>query len=422
MILKMRFSPILLKRNEASITSNIVRKTSLQQFVTSIIHPNNHVPRREEHSLCFGPQLQRLCETARGTHLTFIIQRMSPAEASQINETQRQYFFYASLFLFITGTIGNLLNILVFRTLRCFRGNQCAFGFVLESMSNIGIVVSIFPAYFYEYSSGVDPATSSIVWCKLKNGLSDMFGLCSMFTICFQTFDQFMVTNPRPSYRRVSSLKLAHRVLACNVIFVVLHTLPFMILAEINASGRCKISNSVMNTYSSIFYYPVLSCALPIITTVTLSLFAYRNVRRIVRRQISVERRRLDRQLTAMVLARVLSLILLGLPYIGSQLYRVNVNTATADPVTLAVGNLLNAITNTVLYLNFAVRQVITARDRRLCFVFVDDILSVPDRVESISSTDEASHAEMLRTTIGCLWSEDAGKRRGKSRGTGDRT
>ena len=46
--------------------------------------------------------------------------------------------------------------------------------------------------------------------------------------------------------------------------------------------------------------------------------------RRIIRRQISVDRRRLDQQLTAMIFVRIISHTILTLPYIIYRIYSLN--------------------------------------------------------------------------------------------------
>ncbi|CAF4861141.1 unnamed protein product, partial [Rotaria sp. Silwood1] len=51
---------------------------------------------------------------------------------------------------------------------------------------------------------------------------------------------------------------------------------------------------------------------------------AFRNVRRIHRQQMSNTRRRLDQQLTAMILARVILFVLCLLPYIAQRFYTMN--------------------------------------------------------------------------------------------------
>jgi hypothetical protein len=107
--------------------------------------------------------------------------------------------------------------------------------------------------------------------------------------------------------------------------------------------------------YFSFFYYPILSSALPLIVTASFSLMAYHNVRHIIRRQIPVIRRRLDRQLTAMVLARVICIIILGFPYIFSTLYQLNANISQDNYIGLAISGLVGAITYSLLYTNFSV-------------------------------------------------------------------
>ncbi|CAF4804398.1 unnamed protein product, partial [Rotaria socialis] len=76
----------------------------------------------------------------------------------------------------------------------------------------------------------------------------------------------------------------------------------------------CNIYNTISKRYYTFFYFPIVTNVLPITTTITSSLLAYRNVRRIVCLQRPVFRRRLDRQMTAITLARIVVLIALGSP------------------------------------------------------------------------------------------------------------
>ena len=270
-----------------------------------------------------------------------------------ISET---YWFCFHIFLLTAGLISNLALILIFLTLRVFRENQCAFYFTVESIANIGLLLLTSPAFIYEYLSAQDPSLFSIVWCKIQSSMSQTLGLCSLFTVCFLAFDQYMSTNPRPHFRQISSLKLAHRLTLVNVCFVLLHTIPFLIFTEMRHGELCTIYNVVLYIYLTYFYYPILSAAIPLLITLTFSLLAYRNVRRIIRQRIHVFRRRLDRQLTAMVLARVFCLILFGLPYIFYSLYRINVSVANSGQLQIVIIKLLSRTAYSFLYMNFAVK------------------------------------------------------------------
>jgi len=117
----------------------------------------------------------------------------------------------------------------------------------------------------------------------------------------------------------------------------------------------CTVYNPTLKKYFSFFYYPILSNALPLVITVSFSLLAYRNVRRIVRRQVPIVRRRLDRQLTAMVLARVICAIVLGLPFICITLYELNLNNNGDNCMQLAITALIGIVFYSLLYTNFSV-------------------------------------------------------------------
>ena len=96
---------------------------------------------------------------------------------------------------------------------------------------------------------------------------------------------------------------------------------------------------------------------LPFFVSSLLSLLAYRNVRRIVRRQIPLIRRRLDQQMTAIALARVVSMILLVAPFLIFSLVNLNINRNDLNDVGKAVYSLLSMITSLLVYSNFSVSE-----------------------------------------------------------------
>ncbi|CAF2934043.1 unnamed protein product [Rotaria sp. Silwood2] len=117
----------------------------------------------------------------------------------------------------------------------------------------------------------------------------------------------------------------------------------------------CNIYNTISKRYYTFFYFPFVTNVLPITTTITSSLLAYRNVRRIVRLQRPVFRRRLDRQMTAITLARVVVLIALGSPYIFISLYQINLNVNTNNYMQLALVELISAVSASLLHTNFSI-------------------------------------------------------------------
>ncbi|CAF3388554.1 unnamed protein product, partial [Rotaria sp. Silwood2] len=109
-----------------------------------------------------------------------------------------------------------------------------------------------------------------------------------------------------------------------------------------------------MCRYLSCFCYPILSGMLPIFIASLFSILAYRNVRRIVRLQIPIVHRRLDRQLTAMVLARTIGFIILTLPYALQRMRIYLSKVGKSDLFRITINHLLGRIITSWFDLNYA--------------------------------------------------------------------
>jgi hypothetical protein len=279
----------------------------------------------------------------------------SLAISQHIRDVGKIYMLSIGIFNLVTGITGNILIILVFTTVKVFKGNQCAFYLIVESISNIGLLLAVYVSTILTHILGYDPYLTSLNWCKIRTMISQAFALCSLYTVCFLAFDQYLSTNHRYSWRQLSTLKLAHCFVFVNVCFVVIHSTSFLFVTEIHQSMGCAVYNPIIKRYYAFFYYPILSSILPLIITTSFSLLAYRNVRRIIRRQVPVIRRRLDRQFTAITLARVVCIVSCGMPFIFVSLYELNMNNNEDNYVELAIVNLISTILNSLLYTNFSV-------------------------------------------------------------------
>ncbi|UJR07755.1 hypothetical protein I4U23_012039 [Adineta vaga] len=99
------------------------------------------------------------------------------------------------------------------------------------------------------------------------------------------------------------------------------------------------------------------------------SLLAYRNVRRIVRRQIPIIRRRLDQQMTTLVFARVILLVILYLPYIVYYMYWSTTSFDRTNLMQIIIAYLAGVILNSIVLFNhaltFYVFLIVSSRYRR---------------------------------------------------------
>ena len=279
--------------------------------------------------------------------------------AEKIRTIGEMYMLYAGIFNLAMGIVGNLLIILILTTLRVFKRNQSAFYLTVESVSNIGLLIILYLPRIHTAIRGYDLISVSINLCKTRAMLTQIFGLCSLSTVSFLSFDQYLFTNLDYRWREMSTMKLAYISVLTTIGFALLHSTIFFIFTENHQPMGCTVYHPTIKGYLSFFYYPILTSTLPLIVTVGTSLLAYRNVRRIIRRQVPIVRRRLDRQMTAMTLARVLVFVLCGVPFICISLYEFNLNLRENDSRHLAIVYLISSILYSLLYTNFAVNGCI---------------------------------------------------------------
>lgn len=271
---------------------------------------------------------------------------VSPAE---------QFLTYSSYGCVIFGLISNLVNILVFRMLSLFRRNPSSFYLSIESFVNCFVLTIFHVPRILKHGGGYDPWSSSVAFCKIMGSLNPIVVLISLTTVCFASMDQYLSTSYRLSLRRISTIELAHRLTEINVIVWIGHGFLFFIYLDIGPLTECEIHNQLFRVYYTIGYLFLLNGLTPMIVSGSLSALAFYNVRHLIRLRLPVVRRRLDQQITAMILIRVAFLLIVSIPFGLCLIYTQN--TAPMDPYSSeGVRNtLILAVTGNFFSLNYAV-------------------------------------------------------------------
>jgi len=268
-----------------------------------------------------------------------------------------QYSFYTTLIILIFGFIGNILNIIVFLNLKIFQKNQCAFYLIIESLINTFQLIFLFLIkILIKINNGIDPANQSLLWCKLRTVIGQPIALLSFSVVCFAAYDQFLSTNHRFNLRQMSTYKLAQYLTLTSLCLYIIHSILFGIFLDINPSSGCAVYNRAFNRYYQFFYYPILVGLLPVSISSCFSFLAFRNVRRLVRHEISIVRRRLDRELTAMILVRTATFIILVLPYVIHRIYWLQISILQEKLMRYAIDSVILVVIVSLLNLNFGVR------------------------------------------------------------------
>lgn len=267
--------------------------------------------------------------------------------------TIKSYTLYSSIVIVIIGIVGNILNILIFNNLKIFRGNVCSFYLNFESIINMAAIIFVFISNALTVL-GDNPANYSIIWCKIQSMVFQIFTPLALSTVCLMAFDQFLSTCPIFYIRQFSTIKSARYYLLMAACFWIIHSIPFGIFSDNSSRIACFPSNRIFLRYYLYFYYPVMLGIAPMLISSISSLFAFRNVRRIVRRQTPIIRRKLDQQMTVLVFARVIVLVILYIPYIIFYIYSFSSHSTTSI-VQFFINQFIGIIIASLAFLNNAV-------------------------------------------------------------------
>ena len=266
-----------------------------------------------------------------------------------------QYSVYVGCISIGAGIIGNIINILIFTRLKFFRTNQGVFYLTIESIFDIIYQLYYLSLTIFKYLYGSDLTDSSLIKCRTKHLFGQSTALIAFCMICLAAADQFLSSSYRFHWRQICTIKLSRHLAFLTVILCVTHSILFSLAFNIVPSAGCIISHPVSIRYASVFFYPFLMGFLPIAIATSFSLLAFGNVRRIVRRQIPIERRRFDRQITAMILLRVAFFVIFLLPYVINRMYTINNITTDVDSLPFAILTLTQTITFSIFNLIFTV-------------------------------------------------------------------
>ncbi|CAF0914706.1 unnamed protein product [Rotaria sp. Silwood1] len=293
----------------------------------------------------------------------------SSSVVSTILFASKEFAIYGYFFISITGCIGNICNIVVLTGSKSFRQSQCAFYLITESISDCCLLLVVLPFRISELAFDIDTTRLSVFWCKFRPMISHTLALMSFSSICFAAIDQYLSTNYHAWLRQLSTLKLAHRLVYGALIIWILYDSIFLIFFGIRPTFGCMIDNVGFSLYYSFFHFIILNGVLPSSIASLFSLLAYLNVRRLVQLRMLVIRRQRDKQLTAMVLAKVVVLVVTILPSTIFRIYILNKTVNPNDSIRIAIDQLISNIAYSLFYINssctFYVFLMVSPRFRR---------------------------------------------------------
>ncbi|UJR38100.1 hypothetical protein I4U23_030780 [Adineta vaga] len=283
---------------------------------------------------------------------------MSSSSALSYAIASQKVTIYFGIAVLISGVIGNLLNIIVFRSLKTFRQNSCVFYLTVMALVNINQLISGLFSRIMIVGFNIDWTQSSAFYCKFRPYSLIVSALISFTCMCLATIDQYLATCLRVRWQRWNKIKVAHIVTSISVLIWMLYGIPYLIyndllyLPSINRM-MCLGSTTKFYYFYAYTFIWVLGGVLPIIINALFGLLAYWNVQQLHRRILPLVRQELDKQLTVIVLVQVVYSFVAIIPYVIVTIIVVD-SVVTNDALWQAKLQLATTIATCFYYLNFS--------------------------------------------------------------------
>ncbi|CAF1301638.1 unnamed protein product [Adineta ricciae] len=264
-----------------------------------------------------------------------------------LNFITRELNRYIPLVFLVLGTIGNVLNILVF-TRAALRKNPCSLYFISGSIVNffslyIGLITPFLGLY------NLDPTQFNPILCKLRFYLRYSTITLSTWFILLACIDRYLSTSARVHIRDWSSLRMAKRLILLSTLiaFIFPYTQTFYCY-NISSRGVCIQIDTKCKSLNDIL---LLCCnsGLPPIFMALISILTIKNVKHT---QNLVTTHRRDSQLIRILLIQVTVLILFSIPVTMQKLYSTATAYVMKSTLTTAIDSLLNQISIEISYIS----------------------------------------------------------------------
>ncbi|CAF1002531.1 unnamed protein product [Rotaria sp. Silwood1] len=257
---------------------------------------------------------------------------------ASVNNATIQLNRYLPLLIYISGIIGNLLNIIVLQR-PTLRSNPCALLFLFSSFSSL---ITIISGLTTRLTAGwtID-LSETIGWlCKVRIFILFVSRTMVVWLLVFAAIDRWLSASIHTRRRNLSTLKNAQRSIIVVTFFSLLLNCPLVYCYEANLIGtpaKCFGYSTACRLYTDLSF----TCGIIIIPSLLMVLFGLLTINNIhqLRKRVNIrntsiinpntsinlyvqqQKKRTNRSLFRMLCVQVLFLIVSCTPYVIYRLY-----------------------------------------------------------------------------------------------------
>ncbi|CAF0977938.1 unnamed protein product [Adineta steineri] len=262
---------------------------------------------------------------------------------------------YISIFIFIFGVLGNILNCIVLSQGK-LRTNSCSFLFLISSIASL---ISILSGLTSRMLAGyaVD-LTNTISWlCKLRAFVLFVSRTIAAWSLTLASIDRWFSSSANSEYRKKSSLKNSYRNMYIIILFSFLLYIQLFYCYEANliiTPLKCY-AKTVACRLASDLSYAIITIIIPIMGMILFGLLTILNVQKSYRRvcivtvtkvtkNVQNQRKRwkkADYHLLLMLIVQIILYSIFTLPQAIQKIYSTSTQTQIKSALQTTIENLI---------------------------------------------------------------------------------
>jgi hypothetical protein len=277
------------------------------------------------------------------------------------NFLSEQYTKYVGSSLFIICVFGTIMNMLTFLQ-RTYSGRACSLYLLVASACdlahlNLGLLSNIL-----QYGFHYDGIVNSIVHCRIKTYFVYVLTIISGTLTTLASIDRYMLSSAKSSRWNYSHRSVGIRYIKLTILFWIVISIPIIFCSEHfhHLSPNQQVICSSSYQYSScrliqIVYICLFNGFLPPFMMMIFSCLTQNNARHLRQRSKSrsIRVRRINKQLTTMLILQSIKSILTSIPYSIFICYWIMTVKKHKSLVHQAIENLINQIVHLFFWSNY---------------------------------------------------------------------
>ncbi|CAF1003013.1 unnamed protein product [Adineta ricciae] len=161
-----------------------------------------------------------------------------------LNNISSRLNSYITFLVFLFGTIGNILSIIVLSQAR-LRVNPCVLYFLASSIASFGILLIGLPSRLMAGLTSTDPTNTNSLLCKFRIFVLYAFRTTAVWLVVFATIDRWFASSINYTRRRLSSRRFAYKAI------LIIHILSFILWIESPFCYGINVPEAPLRCYGS---------------------------------------------------------------------------------------------------------------------------------------------------------------------------